>query len=162
MVDGGGEGLLSGTPHLPASMGDPQAALAELNDLERHVLLQKGTEPSFSPGYYHFKKIASVAGTQFCCRLCGALLFAADTQFDSGTGWPSFWDALPHAVNVNALSKECTCGTCGSHLGHRFKHRRTLQGASLPKQQRFCINAVCLRPLSQSSTDIAPSERDDH
>ena len=82
----------------------------------------KGTEPPGSGKYYKH----SEAG-MYHCVACGQALFASDTKYDSGTGWPAFWDyANPGAVvekedNSAGMSRiEVTCSKCGSHLGHLF------------------------------------------
>ena len=80
----------------------------------------------------------------YVCAACGADLFFSDTKFDSGTGWPSFDDALPGAVKFvhdesHGMSRtEVVCATCDSHLGHMFDDGPTTTG------KRYCLNSVCL------------------
>jgi peptide-methionine (R)-S-oxide reductase len=103
------------------------------------VLRQKGTEPPFTGKHLH----TDADGT-FTCAACGNPLFASDTKFDSGSGWPSFDEALPGAVAYHTDSShgmertEITCARCGSHLGHVFDDGPTASG------KRYCINSVCL------------------
>ena len=80
----------------------------------------------------------------YACKVCGTPLFSSDAKFDSGTGWPSFDQALPGAViskvdTAHGMSRtEITCAQCGSHLGHVFDDGPTATG------KRFCLNSVCL------------------
>jgi peptide-methionine (R)-S-oxide reductase len=95
--------------------------ITKLSDEEYRVLRKKETEAPFSGKYLHEKS----AGT-YMCKACGNPLFASDTKFDSGTGWPSFSDALPGSVkyerdmNHGMERTEVLCAVCGSHLGHVF------------------------------------------
>jgi len=82
----------------------------------------------------------------YACSACGNPLFSSDAKFDSGTGWPSFDQALPGAVTyVDDTSHgvhrtEVVCARCGSHLGHVFE-----DGPKESTGKRFCMNSVCLR-----------------
>ncbi len=104
------------------------------------VLRTKGTEAPGSGVYLHEHK----EGT-YNCVACGNPLFASDAKFDSGTGWPSFDQALPGAVKYehdNAYGAERTevlCAKCHSHLGHVFD-----DGPRDTTGKRFCMNSVCL------------------
>ena len=103
------------------------------------VLRKKGTEKPFS-GTYVYEK---AQGT-YNCMVCGNPLFASDAKFDSGTGWPSFDQALPGAVGLKDDNQygmhrmEVTCAKCGSHLGHVFDDGPTKTG------KRYCMNSICL------------------
>ena len=115
------------------------------------VLREKGTEPPFSGEYLH----AEGDGT-FTCAACGNPLFSSDAKFDSGTGWPSFDQALPGAVEYHTddshgmVRTEITCARCGSHLGHVFDDGPTESG------KRYCINSVCLN-LDDEGAAAQPS-----
>ena len=103
------------------------------------VLRQKGTEAPFSG-----KLLQEDRDGMFKCAACGNPLFASDAKFDSGTGWPSFDQALPGAVklipdeSLGMHRTEVVCAQCGSHLGHLFNDGPTKTG------QRYCLNSVCL------------------
>lgn len=110
-----------------------------LTPQEYAVLREKGTEAPFSGEYVHTKE----DGT-YRCKVCGNALFSSDTKFDSGTGWPSFDEALPGAVRLvqddshGMHRTEVVCAQCGSHLGHIFDDGPTKTG------KRYCMNSVCL------------------
>ena len=117
-----------------------QELVAELDDNERHVLLEHGTEAPFCGTFLNEKR----PGT-FTCRLCGLPLFHAGTKFESGTGWPSFTQpfAAQHLGYVDDTSHgmirtEIVCGRCGSHQGHVFPD------GPPPTGHRYCINSVSL------------------
>jgi peptide-methionine (R)-S-oxide reductase len=108
---------------------------------ERYAVLRnQATEPPFT-GEYAMTKDAGM----YRCAGCGAELFASDTKFDSGTGWPSFYEpAVAEAVEVvmdtshGMIREEVVCKRCGGHLGHRFP-----DGPN-PTGQRYCINSLSL------------------
>lgn len=97
------------------------------------------TEPPFSGKLLHNTKDGL-----YRCVVCGHPLFSSDSKFDSGTGWPSFDDALPGAVDykpddlLGVMRTEIVCHNCGSHLGHVFDDGPTKTG------KRYCLNSVCL------------------
>lgn len=103
------------------------------------VLREKGTEAPFSGKLLHEDRDGL-----FKCAACGNPLFASAAKFDSGTGWPSFDQALPGAVKELAdnshgmVRTEVVCAQCGSHLGHLFDDGPTVTG------QRYCMNSVCM------------------
>jgi peptide-methionine (R)-S-oxide reductase len=105
------------------------------------VLREKATETPFTGHLLNEK-----GSGDFVCAACGATVFKSDTKFDSGSGWPSFYDpANTEAVKLeedNSLGMsrtEVTCANCGGHLGHLFN-----DAPDMPTGQRFCINSVCL------------------
>jgi len=110
-----------------------------LTDDEYHVLRERGTEPKFSGDYLDRK-----ADGTYTCAGCGAALFDADTKFDSGSGWPSFYDAVEGSVELETDTRhgmrrtEVLCATCGGHLGHVF------EDGPDPTGERYCINSVAL------------------
>jgi peptide-methionine (R)-S-oxide reductase len=114
---------------------------ATLSPDQFRVLRQKGTEQAFSGAYWNAHDEAA-----YVCAGCGAKLFASDTKFESGSGWPSFTaPAAPDAVATETDTShgmkrvEVTCASCGGHLGHVF------DDGPGPGGQRFCINSMSLR-----------------
>lgn len=114
----------------------------ELTPEQYHVLREKGTELPFSGEYDSLFD----PGT-YSCAACGTKLFDSETKFDAECGWPSFYDALPGAVEFHeddsfgTVRTEVTCATCGSHLGHVFEG----EGLDVPTDQRYCINSLSLQ-----------------
>jgi len=113
-------------------------AYNELNEEEQYVILNKGTERSFTGKFWDHHKEG-----MYVCRQCNAALFPSDTKFDSGTGWPSFDDAVEGAVrevpDADGRRIEIVCNNCSGHLGHVFK------GESMtPKSTRHCVNSISL------------------
>jgi peptide-methionine (R)-S-oxide reductase len=129
-------------------MSNEERSLADLSDdewrdrlseEEYHILRERGTEPKFSGDYLDQK-----ADGTYTCTGCGAELFDADTKFDSGSGWPSFYDAVDGAVELETDDRhgmtrtEVLCARCGGHLGHVF------EDGPEPTGERYCINSVAL------------------
>ncbi|MRU14367.1 peptide-methionine (R)-S-oxide reductase MsrB [Roseovarius sp. A21] len=112
---------------------------AMLSDAQYRVMREEGTEPAFSSpldkqyseGLYH-------------CRGCDLAVYSSEHKYDSGTGWPSFWQSLPDAIGTKRDFKliyprtECHCRRCGSHFGHIF------EDGPQPTGKRHCLNGVSL------------------
>ena len=111
----------------------------KLTEEEYKVLREKGTEAPFSGKLLHDDRDG-----MYKCKVCNQDLFSSEAKFDSGTGWPSFDQALPGAVkevsdNTMGMHRvEVVCSKCGSHLGHVFNDGPTDTG------MRYCLNSVCL------------------
>jgi peptide-methionine (R)-S-oxide reductase len=108
---------------------------------EQYDVLRRGrTERPFTGEYVHVKENGS-----YCCAGCGSELFRSDAKFDSGTGWPSFYEpAVAQAVELRAdysmlmRRTEVRCRRCGGHLGHVFRD------GPAPTGKRYCINSCAL------------------
>jgi peptide-methionine (R)-S-oxide reductase len=114
---------------------------AQLSPEEFHIMRQKGTERPFTGKYYKTKTPG-----MYLCNGCGQELFNSETKYESGSGWPSFWqpvseDAVElHTDRSLGLARvEVTCSRCGAHLGHVFTD------GPQPTGQRFCMNSASLR-----------------
>jgi peptide-methionine (R)-S-oxide reductase len=119
----------------------------DLTPQQYEILRKKGTEPAFTGEFVDNHKKG-----MYVCRACGNQLFDSKTKFESGSGWPSFYDVATHG---NAILKddnsfgldrtEVVCADCGSHLGHIFD-----DGPKDKTGKRFCINSCALDFKPQS------------
>jgi len=111
----------------------------QLTPEEFYVCRQQGTEAPFSGKYYNNKEDGL-----YRCKCCNAPLFEAQTKFDSGTGWPSYFESIEDAITEikdishGMMRTEVRCASCDAHLGHLFP-----DGPN-PTGLRYCINSVCL------------------
>lgn len=109
-----------------------------LSPEERRVIIERGTERPFTGQYYMNKDKG-----RYLCRQCDAPLFRSDDKFDSGTGWPSFDDALQGSVrqipDPDGRRTEIVCASCGGHLGHLFVNE-----GFTDKNARYCVNSISL------------------
>ena len=145
MTSGSTEGSDSGTESVAKT---DEEWRSELSPEQYAVLRQAGTEPPFSGKYVHVKD----DGT-YRCAACGAELFRSDTKYESGSGWPSFYQPIArdavelipdHAHGMTRV--EVRCRRCGSHLGHVF------EDGPAPTGERYCMNSLSLE-LEPAPTD---------
>jgi len=120
------------------TMQDKESSYNKLNDQEKHVILQKGTEQAFTGKLndHHEKGF-------YTCRQCGAKLYESSSKFKSSCGWPSFDDEIEGAVkrvlDVDGSRTEIVCANCGGHLGHVF-----LGEQLTAKNTRHCVNSISM------------------
>lgn len=139
----------------PPGPAERQTLIDSLNSEERRVLLEHGTEAAFC-GVFLDNKLEGV----YTCRLCGLPLFRSSAKFDSGTGWPSFFQPYDPAhvkeirdTSYGMIRTEIVCARCDSHLGHVFPD------GPPPTGERHCLNSVSLAFTEQGATFPDPLHR---
>jgi peptide-methionine (R)-S-oxide reductase len=143
------------TKALPTDPADREAFLREhLSPLQYEVTQHAGTERAFSGVYWdtHDEGV-------YRCIVCDTPLFSSATKYESGTGWPSFWEAIDDGVvetrtdaSHGMVRTEAVCATCGAHLGHVFPD------GPQPTGVRYCMNSASLRLVRDDGSDTEPDE----
>ena len=136
---------MSSKPSVDKNSSNKALLKERLSDMAFHCTQESGTEPAFT-GIYTDEK---TQGT-YKCIVCEVDLFHSAEKYDSGSGWPSFWNPIDEkSVNTKIDNSygmqriEVTCASCGAHLGHVFPD------GPQPTGQRFCINSACLQLMPE-------------
>ncbi|MGH8188002.1 MAG: peptide-methionine (R)-S-oxide reductase MsrB [Steroidobacteraceae bacterium] len=137
----------SGYDLRPLSDAERERLAASLSPEERHIILHQGTERPFCGTLLNNK------GTGiYACRLCGLPLFKADAKFESGTGWPSFYQPFDpdHVAELvdeghGMIRTEIRCRRCDGHLGHVF------DDGPPPTRKRYCLNSAAMEFFAEGS-----------
>jgi peptide-methionine (R)-S-oxide reductase len=142
----------------PLSDEEIRELATSLNAEERRILLDHGTEPAFCGNLLDNKK----DGT-YVCRLCGLPLFASNAKFESGTGWPSFYQPVDRAHiafledrSYGMVRTEIRCARCGGHLGHVFPD------GPPPSRERYCLNSVSMEFVDEGQPLARKTRSDRH
>jgi peptide-methionine (R)-S-oxide reductase len=140
---------------MPKRVEKPDAQWkAELSPEEYRIIREKGTEPPFTGEYVNEKREGI-----YRCRACGTPLFSSETKYDSGSGWPSFWEPMDgenvaeHEDRSHGMHRtEVLCAGCDAHLGHVFPD------GPRPTGLRYCINS-CSLDLDPAKSGETPGNK---
>ncbi|MEJ5254149.1 MAG: peptide-methionine (R)-S-oxide reductase MsrB [Acidimicrobiales bacterium] len=135
---------------------DPTDLKRRLTPEQYHVTQEGGTERAFTGQYWDCHDDGV-----YRCIVCDAPLYRSDTKYDSGTGWPSFWEPIEGAVRTRPdtshgmVRTEVLCASCGAHLGHVFND------GPRPTGLRYCMNSCAMRLDRDAATGDEPAAGDD-
>ena len=123
----------------------------ELTEKEYNVLIKKGTEIPFAGDLLNVKEDGI-----YTCKICGTPLFHSEAKFNSGTGWPSFDDAIKENIKLvkDGSRLEVVCANCGGHMGHVFYNEGFTE-----KQTRYCINSVSLNFVNKFKNESSTNQK---